>query len=112
MLPPVVQRLPAAYLFDPADRRAPAVDPWEQMSSDERARVLAMLPVEVPLAERLAEEFAGKLADERRLREDAQRLRADEQRQREDEQRRREEAEKHVAEMRAEIERLRKGGAS
>jgi Uma2 family endonuclease len=45
----VVQRLPAAYLFDPADPRAPTVEQWEQMLPDERARVIAMLPAEVPL---------------------------------------------------------------
>jgi Uma2 family endonuclease len=45
----VVQRLPTGYVFDPADPRAPAVDQWERMLPDERARVVAMLPVEVPL---------------------------------------------------------------
>jgi Uma2 family endonuclease len=45
----MVQRLPAGYIFDPADPRAPAVDQWEQMLPAERARVLAMLPAEVPL---------------------------------------------------------------
>jgi Uma2 family endonuclease len=47
--PAVVQRLPTGYVFDPVDPRAPAVDEWEQMLPDERARVVAMLPVEVPL---------------------------------------------------------------
>jgi hypothetical protein len=67
-------------------------------------------------AERLAEEFAGKLAEEQRLREDEQRLREDEQRLRENEQRlregeqrRREDAEHRLAEALAEIERLKKG---
>jgi Uma2 family endonuclease len=45
----VVQRLPSGYVFDPEDPRAPAVEQWEQMLPDERARVLAMLPAEVPL---------------------------------------------------------------
>jgi membrane protein involved in colicin uptake len=94
------------------------------MLPDERARVISMLPAEVPLdllpnegdphrkAERLAVELAGQLADAQRLREDAeqrredeQRRREDEQRRREDEQRRREDAERALAE----IERLRKG---
>jgi Uma2 family endonuclease len=45
----MVQSLPTRYVFDPADPRAPDVDQWERMLPDERARVLAMLPVEVPL---------------------------------------------------------------
>ena len=45
----VVQSLPTGYVFDPADPRAPAVEQWEQMLPDERARVVAMLPAEVPL---------------------------------------------------------------
>ena len=45
----MVQRLPTGYVFDPADPRAPAVEQWQQMPPDERARVVAMLPAEVPL---------------------------------------------------------------
>jgi Uma2 family endonuclease len=45
----VVQPLPSGYVFDPADPRAPAMAEWERMLPDERARVVAMLPVEVPL---------------------------------------------------------------
>ncbi len=45
----MAQHLPASYVFDPEDPRAPALDQWERMTPDERARVLAMLPVEVPL---------------------------------------------------------------
>jgi len=45
----VAQHLPADYAFDPADPRAPALDQWERMAPDERARVVAMLPEEVPL---------------------------------------------------------------
>ena len=45
----MVQRLPTAYVFDPEDPRAPALDQWERMSPDERARVVAMLPAELPL---------------------------------------------------------------
>jgi hypothetical protein len=42
----VVQGLPTGYVFDPADPRAPAVDQWERMLPDERARVVSMLPAE------------------------------------------------------------------
>jgi Uma2 family endonuclease len=45
----MVQRLPTGYAFDPEDPRAPAVEQWQQMTPDERARVVAMLPAEVPL---------------------------------------------------------------
>src|SRR3954467_2040576 len=45
----MAQRLPSAYVFDPADPRAPTDDQWEQMSPAERERVLAALPVDVPL---------------------------------------------------------------
>jgi Uma2 family endonuclease len=45
----VVQHLPTGYVFDPADPRAPALDQWERMSADERARVVAMLPPDLPL---------------------------------------------------------------
>jgi Uma2 family endonuclease len=45
----MVQRLPTGYVFDPEDPRAPAVEEWERMLPDERARVVAMLPAEVPL---------------------------------------------------------------
>src|SRR5262249_14534434 len=37
-----------AYLFDPEDPRAPTDEQWERMGTDERARVVAMLPAEVP----------------------------------------------------------------
>jgi Uma2 family endonuclease len=45
----VVQPLPSGYVFDPADPRAPTVEQWERMSPEERDRVVAMLPSEVPL---------------------------------------------------------------
>ncbi|KYF66430.1 hypothetical protein BE11_32790 [Sorangium cellulosum] len=45
----MVQALPAGYLFDPADPRAPTSDQWARMTSAERARVVDMLPTEVPL---------------------------------------------------------------
>jgi Uma2 family endonuclease len=40
---------PEAYRFDPDDPRAPSEEQWEQMSPEERARVVAWLPAEVPL---------------------------------------------------------------
>ena len=45
----MVQRTPTGYVFDPADPRAPTTEQWEQMPPDERARVVAMLPTDVPL---------------------------------------------------------------
>ncbi len=45
----MVQRVPSGYVFDPADPRAPSVDQWSGMLPDERARVVAMLPIDVPL---------------------------------------------------------------
>jgi Uma2 family endonuclease len=45
----VAQTFPAGYVMDPEDPRAPSLDQWERMSPDERDRVVAMLPVEVPL---------------------------------------------------------------
>ncbi len=44
----MAQSLPSAYVFDPEDPRAPTTEQWERMLPDERARVVAMLPVEVP----------------------------------------------------------------
>jgi Uma2 family endonuclease len=45
----MVLRLPDSYRIDPADPRAPAEEIWERMSPEERARVVAMLPSELPL---------------------------------------------------------------
>ena len=45
----MAQSLPEAYLFDPEDPRAPTTEQWDRMPPDERVRVVAMLPVEVPL---------------------------------------------------------------
>ena len=44
----MVQQLPAGYAFDSADPRAPTDDQWAAMTPAERARVVAMLPAEVP----------------------------------------------------------------
>ena len=44
----MVQQLPGGYVFDPADPRAPTDDQWAVMTPAERARVVAMLPAEVP----------------------------------------------------------------
>ncbi len=44
----MAQSLPDAYRFDPADPRSPSQEQWDGMSADERTRVVAMLPAEVP----------------------------------------------------------------
>jgi Uma2 family endonuclease len=44
----MVQRLPDAYRLDPHDPRAPSEEHWARMSTEERARVVAALPIEVP----------------------------------------------------------------
>jgi len=44
----MAQRLPDAYRFDPADPRSPSQEQWDRMAANERARVVAMLPAEVP----------------------------------------------------------------
>jgi Uma2 family endonuclease len=43
------QRLPAGWVFDPDDPRAPTAEQWEGMTPEERARVLATLPPDMPL---------------------------------------------------------------
>ena len=45
----MVQHAPSTYVFDPAAPQAPSVEQWEHMGPDERARVVAMLPGDVPL---------------------------------------------------------------
>src|SRR6185503_4110611 len=45
----MVQRLPDDYRFDPADPRAPTEEQWAGMSPEQRARVIAMLPIEAPI---------------------------------------------------------------
>jgi Uma2 family endonuclease len=44
----MAQSLPDAYRFDPADPRSPSQEQWDRMPAAERARVVAMLPAEVP----------------------------------------------------------------
>ena len=44
----MAQSLPDAYRFDPADPRSPSQEQWDRMAANERARVVAMLPAEVP----------------------------------------------------------------
>ena len=44
----MAQSLPDAYRFDPADPRSPSQEQWDRMPANERARVVAMLPAEVP----------------------------------------------------------------
>lgn len=45
----MVQRLPAGYVLDPVDPRAPTHEQWALMSPAERERVVAMLPARIPL---------------------------------------------------------------
>lgn len=45
----MVQRLPEMYRLDPVDPRAPSQEIWDRMSPEERDRVVAMLPIEVPI---------------------------------------------------------------
>jgi Uma2 family endonuclease len=45
----MVQPLVDAYVFNPADPRAPTWEQWHRMSQEERRRVVAMLPAEVPM---------------------------------------------------------------
>jgi hypothetical protein len=40
----VSHTLPAGYLIDPADPRAPSAEQWEAMTPAERARVVDALP--------------------------------------------------------------------
>lgn len=40
----MVQRLPAGYVFDPADPRAPTDEQWDAMTPEERRRVVKLLP--------------------------------------------------------------------
>src|SRR5688572_2964910 len=45
----MAQHVPEMYRIDPVDPRAPSQEVWDAMSPEERARVVAMLPAEVPL---------------------------------------------------------------
>lgn len=45
----MVNPLPAGYVFDPADPRAPSAEQWAAMTPAERDRVVAMLPTSLPL---------------------------------------------------------------
>ncbi len=45
----MVLRLSETYRIDAADPRAPSQEIWDRMSPEERDRVVAMLPIEVPI---------------------------------------------------------------
>jgi Uma2 family endonuclease len=45
----MVQALPAGYVLDPADPRAPTHEQWVAMTPAERTRVIDMLPTSLPL---------------------------------------------------------------
>jgi Uma2 family endonuclease len=57
--------MPAVYRFDPTDPRAPSEEQWAQMSPQERARVVAMLPAEVPIELHPPEGDAHRIAKTR-----------------------------------------------
>jgi Uma2 family endonuclease len=57
----------SAFVFDPNDPRAPSEEAWTRMSPDERARVVAMLPAEVPLGIFQPEGDAHRTAKNRAL---------------------------------------------
>jgi Uma2 family endonuclease len=61
----MAQPLPAGYVFDPADPRAPSEAQWTAMTPAERARVVAMLPIEVPWELQPPEGDAHREAKER-----------------------------------------------
>ena len=61
----MVQRLPDTYRLDPADPRAPSQDVWDGMTAEERARVVAMLPAELPIELQLPEGDFHRLAKSR-----------------------------------------------
>lgn len=46
----MVQRLPAGYVFDPADPRSPSQEQWDRMTPEEQRRVRAMLPAKPDVA--------------------------------------------------------------
>lgn len=48
----------ASYRLDPDDPRAPSQEQWDAMSEDERKRVVAMLPSELPRRTRLEQKLA------------------------------------------------------
>ena len=61
----MVQQLPGGYVFDPADPRSPSEDQWAEMTPAQRARVVAMLPAEVPWELMPPEGDAHRAAKER-----------------------------------------------
>lgn len=69
----MVQRLPETYRIDAADPRAPSQEVWDRMSPEERDRVVAMLPIEVPNKQDAEERVKAEAA-----RADAEAARAEE----------------------------------
>ncbi len=61
----MVQQLPGGYVFDPADPRSPSEDQWAEMTPAQRARVVSMLPAEVPWELMPPEGDAHRAAKER-----------------------------------------------
>ncbi|XYI02404.1 hypothetical protein ACMHYB_22665 [Sorangium sp. So ce1128] len=98
----MVQQLPGGYVFDPADPRAPTDDQWAAMTPAERARVVAMLPAEVPWELMPPEGDAHREAKERARAAEEQARAAEE---------RAADLERQLREAQAEIARL-KGGST
>lgn len=44
----MAMRMPTPFDIDPDDPRAPAQEDWERMTAEERDRLVAMLPIQVP----------------------------------------------------------------
>ncbi len=65
----MARRLPGGYVLDPADPRSPSEEAWAAMTAAERAKVVAMLPAEVPKSEAIRDAEARIAEPERRLRE-------------------------------------------
>jgi hypothetical protein len=111
----MVQQLPGGYVFDPADPRAPTDDQWAVMTPAERARVVAMLPAEVPWELMPPEGDAHREAKERvqaakeRLQAAKEQARAAEEQARAAEERAAD-LERQLHEAQAEIARLKGGG--
>lgn len=58
----MVSALPAGYVLDPADPRAPSHAQWEAMTEAERERVVATLPTSLPLELMVPEGDAHRMA--------------------------------------------------
>jgi hypothetical protein len=88
----MTQGLP--YALDPNDPRAPSQEQWEAFSEAERRKVVQSLPADVPVAQELERERQLRESAEERSKRAEGELQA---------------ALKRAADLKAELERLRKG---